>query len=363
MSNQRPNGPDPSPGDLFQEFVSKYKRLIFSRGLQFFSGNHHLAEEASQETFLRAWKYLDSYRPESGEPSNWLVTIHRNVCKDLVDVNKKFAAKLLDYEQACLQEAPPDDDEVAFKPLARLIDKLPEPYADFVWTWLDCDGDEDAVANRLRLTRGAVRAKRGRLTKVFYPLLGWGDWILAVQRHLDVVRKLHSGCSQRKRQQFLSIELQEPAPHAPQWRVFPSIEPDHPHWFPGVDAEAVIEYLHVEESLQEHGTLFANNQYWESVAEYIINSRHLHRHALWENTDVENAVDLELLAIALSQSVRDVPIHSWSRVFVVHPREFALCMRALWNDCARFYACAGLNEDERRVRTCIQPHEDTDIRQ
>jgi RNA polymerase sigma-70 factor (ECF subfamily) len=37
------------------------------------------AEELAQETFLRAWKNLASYKPETAEFSTWLFTIARNL--------------------------------------------------------------------------------------------------------------------------------------------------------------------------------------------------------------------------------------------------------------------------------------------
>jgi RNA polymerase sigma-70 factor (ECF subfamily) len=37
------------------------------------------AEEVAQETFLRAWRKIDDYRPERGAFSTWLFTIARNL--------------------------------------------------------------------------------------------------------------------------------------------------------------------------------------------------------------------------------------------------------------------------------------------
>ena len=42
-----------------------------------------LAEDAAQETFLRAWRHLGTFRRESSEKT-WLMRIAMNVCRDML---------------------------------------------------------------------------------------------------------------------------------------------------------------------------------------------------------------------------------------------------------------------------------------
>src|SRR5450631_3877590 len=62
----------------FAEVVKSYQRLLFG-----FLGRMGLsqaqAEDLAQETFVRAWQSLGSYRPELGKFSTWLFTIARNL--------------------------------------------------------------------------------------------------------------------------------------------------------------------------------------------------------------------------------------------------------------------------------------------
>lgn len=46
-------------------------------------GDRHLAEDAFQDTFLKAWKKLDTFRGESSAKT-WLTRIAVNTCKDVL---------------------------------------------------------------------------------------------------------------------------------------------------------------------------------------------------------------------------------------------------------------------------------------
>ncbi len=49
----------------------------------------HLAEEAVQEAFVRAWRSCASFDPAGGPLVNWLLTITRNVAVDLAKARSR----------------------------------------------------------------------------------------------------------------------------------------------------------------------------------------------------------------------------------------------------------------------------------
>ena len=77
-------------------------------------GSAFEAEDAVQETLLRAWKHLDQFQGRSSLRS-WLYTIETNVCLDML-TGRERRARPMDLEPARSADAP-----------------LPEPLAESAW--------------------------------------------------------------------------------------------------------------------------------------------------------------------------------------------------------------------------------------
>jgi RNA polymerase sigma factor (sigma-70 family) len=66
--------------EYFAQIFARHRRLVFCACRRFFGGNT-LAEDATQETFLRAYQAINRF--EQGNLCGWLMRIARNVCIDL----------------------------------------------------------------------------------------------------------------------------------------------------------------------------------------------------------------------------------------------------------------------------------------
>ncbi len=80
--------------DAFSHFVDRYGDRLFSMFLYMTNGNHELAGEFAQETFIRAFERLSSFN-ETSTFYTWLYRIGRNRALDML--NKK-APQALDRE-------------------------------------------------------------------------------------------------------------------------------------------------------------------------------------------------------------------------------------------------------------------------
>jgi RNA polymerase sigma-70 factor (ECF subfamily) len=68
-------------------FVRRFQGRIFGLVVTIL-GNPKDAEEAAQETFVRAWRHASAYDPRRGAVATWLLTIARNVAIDMLRVRK-----------------------------------------------------------------------------------------------------------------------------------------------------------------------------------------------------------------------------------------------------------------------------------
>jgi RNA polymerase sigma-70 factor, ECF subfamily len=117
------------------------------------TSNPHIAEEAVQETFIRAWRYWPSFRNESSAIS-WLITICRRVVIDMAKKNR-------------VHEQLPENvieihDHFASTAIYDMVRELPLPQREVVVLCAVLGFDYESAATTLNIPIGTVRSRLAR---------------------------------------------------------------------------------------------------------------------------------------------------------------------------------------------------------
>jgi RNA polymerase sigma-70 factor, ECF subfamily len=116
-----------------------------------------LAEDGVQETFLRAWKYLDSFTG-SGSFEGWLIRICRNCIVDLAAKNRQtdpLTQLQIDTIAAPVSASSPLE-------VQDLIDRLPLPQREVLVLVGVLGYDYEFTAELLGVPVGTVRSRLNR---------------------------------------------------------------------------------------------------------------------------------------------------------------------------------------------------------
>lgn len=133
------------------------------------AGTSTIAEDAVQETFLRAWRYLDSFRG-TGSREGWLLRICRNAIYDLEARERRSvpgddaAVMRLDHEPAGSDDVadPTGVDQLAAIEVSELLDHLPVLQREVVVLCGILGYSYEAAAEILDTPVGTVRSRLSR---------------------------------------------------------------------------------------------------------------------------------------------------------------------------------------------------------
>ena len=130
-----------------------------------------LAEDAAQETFIKAWRSLASFRSESSERT-WLMRIAVNTCRDALRTSwfRRLDRRVTPEE---LPLASPGPQEPA---LAQAITRLPARDREVILLRYYEQLSPDEIAHMLRQPLNTVKSRLARAKKKLKQLLeGWND--------------------------------------------------------------------------------------------------------------------------------------------------------------------------------------------
>jgi RNA polymerase sigma-70 factor, ECF subfamily len=113
--------------NAFSELVRIHSQGVF-RVVYHMCGDELIAEDAAQETFIRAWQSLSSYRPQTSL-RNWLYRIAFNAGMDMIRKEKHIAPSDID-EMQLTDERPGPESVVSQQERTTLVQKAIQSLPD-----------------------------------------------------------------------------------------------------------------------------------------------------------------------------------------------------------------------------------------
>ncbi len=144
--------------------VTRYQQYVFTLAMRYVN-DRELAEELSQDVFLKAYKYLADFKGNS-KFSTWLYTIVNTTC--LSHLRKKKDETILLEEEKMVAIS---DSNTTYKPLDRLEQKtqkqfiddamkhLPESEAQILTLFYQSEQSVDEIGIILGLTTSNVKVR------------------------------------------------------------------------------------------------------------------------------------------------------------------------------------------------------------
>jgi RNA polymerase sigma-70 factor, ECF subfamily len=166
---------------VLEGLMDRYRQKVMHLALSIVRDGA-LAEDLSQTTFVKVWQALPKFDGRAAL-STWLYTIARNTCLTAVERERRMVP-LEDFTEAADDDGDPllfgrdsgtpevSSQAAAEYDVARLLDKLPEPYRRVVVLFYLEDRSCEEVGELLSMPTGTVKALLHRGRKKLASLAG-----------------------------------------------------------------------------------------------------------------------------------------------------------------------------------------------
>lgn len=147
----------------FMQLYQQYCNLVFSLALRVVR-HQVMAEEVTQDVFLKIWQQPDRWNPALGQFSSWLLTITRNAAIDRLRKEQRHSAPQTATTEPLFDQAIElsiSDDPLWFEgqELARLIHELPAEQRQLIELAFYQGYTHSELADRLQLPLGTVKTR------------------------------------------------------------------------------------------------------------------------------------------------------------------------------------------------------------
>ena len=158
--------------DAVRAVYQTYGRLVYSVAFKVL-GDVGLAEDATQQTFVQAWRAADSYDPTRAL-GPWLASIARRAAIDVYRRTRRHQTTYgLDSVDAALVSPPPSAEQIyEVSEVRRAIDALPADDRELVRLQHFLGLSHAEIADRLDIPVGTVKSRTFRVHRRLVGMLG-----------------------------------------------------------------------------------------------------------------------------------------------------------------------------------------------
>lgn len=142
----------------FQTIFEENYDMVIRLCLGYVRGREDLAKDLAQETFIKIWQHLDSFRNEA-KITTWIYRITVNTC---LQEQRKKKIKHLEIEVAGEEPDGPDNSENRFRKMYRCINKLSAENESIILLELE-NLPQVEIAEIIGISHQAVRTRINRI--------------------------------------------------------------------------------------------------------------------------------------------------------------------------------------------------------
>lgn len=143
---------------LLRSLHDEHGQALWRYVLSLTGGNAVQAQDVVQETFLRAWRNPQAFRPERGSPRAWLYAVARRV---LIDEHRSAHSRHEAVRESLPEQAMPDASErVVDRELLRLaMSRLSQEHRDVLRECYFRGSSVSQAADALGVAPGTVKSR------------------------------------------------------------------------------------------------------------------------------------------------------------------------------------------------------------
>lgn len=158
--------------DTIRVMYQSHGRLVFTIAFKVL-GDAGLAEEATQQTFIKAWRAAASYDP-SRSLAAWLTTIARNAALDLYRRERRQRSHAdIDSPELELATLPPSIDQLNdVLEVRQALDELPDTDRELIRLQHYDELTHTEIADHLEIPLGTVKSRSFRAHRRLAGMLG-----------------------------------------------------------------------------------------------------------------------------------------------------------------------------------------------